>query len=979
MSQLKKPLHISTTIPEPQRIQCHFISNTHWDREWRYSAQRTRYMLTSMLDMLFDIFEKEPKFQSFHMDSQTLPIQDYLEACPEKEPLIRKYVSEGKLIIGPWFCLPDEFMVGGELIIRNLLLGHQIAHRFGSVSKTGYSPFSWGQISQMPQIYRGFGIEVASFYRGINPMVAPKSEFIWEGADGTQIIASRLSIRPRYNVWYIIQRPVYWNEQDENNRLISWGRGHGLFRFVDAGKYDLDYQYAHPAYIYTEGNVSVRAEQALREQDNDWSTPHRFWSAGHDSSFPDIREVRLIDDSNRALSDVADVFHSTVKAWQDGLQASQKPNWPIVNGEMRHPQTRGGASTLFGWVISSRMYIKQENFRTERLLTSYTEPLSVFASLLGAPYPQNFIALAYNWLLQNQSHDTIAGCGRDITVEDALYRFRHAQEISNCVIERAMMDIAGAINLSAMSPEDMVIVVYNPAPFFRSEVISVIVDIPIEWKCKDFEIVDEQGRILTKQIVKATSPNYPIVQSPNDVANILPVTRYLVHVKFNDVPGFGYRTFRVRPEKKISVVQQKVMLAGPQTIENEYLIVTLNPNGTMKVQDKVTGHSYDWLGYFRDRGEVGNPWEHISPIEDSMFTTLNENAEITLIRDDGLEASFKIKIDWSLPNGRTDGDKSRSHQRVPFSITNIVTLRAGQNWVDVNTEVSNTVEDHYLQVCFPTGIQSDHINAQGQFDVAERPIAAPDYTLYTERPMTESPMNSFVDLSDGKVGLALLNEGLKAYEAEDDPTKTVSLTLIRAYPLRICVTQEMTDYSQTDKGSQCPGIHHFHYAIMPHIGNWEQGKVWSASERFNLAFQACQLSPTKHGTEPMEKSFLEVRPDCLHISAVKRSESGDGWVVRIFNPSSERKTGTLRLNHGFSGPLMVQSPVERIQSEFTLPTPSNRPWHQVRQTTLEEIPEKDLIMDENGWVAFEIGKKKILTLEFLSGKSDEPPSIPNQQ
>jgi mannosylglycerate hydrolase len=965
MSQAKNSSSLSTTTSEATRIQCHFISNTHWDREWRYSAQRTRYMLVSMLDMLFDIFEKEPKFQSFHMDSQTLPIQDYLEACPEKEPLIRKYVGEGKLIIGPWFCLPDEFIVGGESLIRNLLLGHKIARRFGPVSKTGYSPFSWGQISQMPQIYQGFGIDVASFYRGINPMVAPKSEWIWEGADGTQIIASRLSARPRYNVWYIIQRAVYWNEQDENNRWTSWRRGHGLFRFVDAEKSELDYQYAHPAYLYSEENIPARAEQALREQDNDWTTPHRFWSAGHDSSSPDIREVRLIEDSNHALSGSADVFHSTIKAWQDGLRAYQKADWPILHGEMRHPQTKGGASALFGWVISSRMYLKQENFKTERLLTSYAEPLSVFASLLGSSYPQNFVDLAYNWLLQNHGHDTIAGCGRDITADDALYRFRQAQEISNCVLERAMMDIAGSINLSALSHEDMAIVVYNPASFFRSEVITAIVDIPLEWKCKDFEIVDEQSRILAMQIARVNSPFYPIVQSPNDVANVLPVARHEVRVKFNDVPGFGYRTFRVRPVKEMRISQPKSMLTGPQTMENEYLVVTLHPNGTMTIRDKITGRCYDGIGYFRDRGEVGNPWEHLSPMEDTTFTTLNENAEITLIRDGGLEASFRVKIDWQLPKGRTDGDRSRSHQCVAYSIINIVTLRAGQTWVEVNTEVDNTVEDHYLQVCFPTGIPSDRVIAQGQFDVLERPIAAPDYTLYTELPMTESPMNSFVDLSDDKAGLAILNEGLKAYEAQDDPAHTVSLTLIRAYPLRICVTQEMTDYSQTDKGSQCLGIQCFRFAVMPHPGNWEEGKVWQAAERFNLAFQACQLSPTRHGTEPLEKSFLEIRPEGLHISAVKHSDSGEGWVVRIFNPFNETLTFALRLNGGHSGPMEFQSPVERVESEFTLPTGQGKPWQRVRLVTLEEIPERNLTTNEDGWVAFEIGKKKILTLEFL--------------
>jgi len=77
-------------------------------------------------------------------------IQDYIEIRPEKEEAIKRLVSERRLLIGPWFCLPDEFCVGGESLIRNLLLGHKIARRFGHVSKTGYSPFSWGQISQMP-------------------------------------------------------------------------------------------------------------------------------------------------------------------------------------------------------------------------------------------------------------------------------------------------------------------------------------------------------------------------------------------------------------------------------------------------------------------------------------------------------------------------------------------------------------------------------------------------------------------------------------------------------------------------------------------------------------------------------------------------------------------------------------------------------------------------------------------------------------
>lgn len=92
--------------------------------------------LLPAIDMLLDIFEKEPDYKHFHLDSQTLPIQDYLEIKPQKKEILKKYISEGKLAVGPWFCLPDEFCVGGESLIRNLLLGHKIANEFGKVSKT---------------------------------------------------------------------------------------------------------------------------------------------------------------------------------------------------------------------------------------------------------------------------------------------------------------------------------------------------------------------------------------------------------------------------------------------------------------------------------------------------------------------------------------------------------------------------------------------------------------------------------------------------------------------------------------------------------------------------------------------------------------------------------------------------------------------------------------------------------------------------
>jgi len=921
-------------------------------------------MLVYMLDMLLDIFAKEPGFKHFHLDSQVLPLLEYLEVRPEQAETIGRHIKEGRLAVGPWFCLPDEFCVGGESLIRNLLLGHKIARRYGQVSKTGYSPFSWGQISQMPQIYLGFGIDMASFYRGINTLVAPRSEFIWEGADGSRVIGSRLGARPRYNVWYIIQRPAYWNEADENNRIRSWQRGHGPFKFIDTAKCELDYQYTHPEFGYHAENIPARAEQALREQDNDWRTPHRFWSTGHDSSCPDLREVRMIADCNRALGENALVFHSTVAAWQDGIRANVHPDWPVVRGEMRHPYTTGSTSGLMGWIISARMPIKQENFRTERELTCYAEPLAVFASLLGAPYPQSFLDLAYQWLLQNHGHDSIGGCGRDAVTDDAVYRFRQSREISGCLIERATIDIAGAIDLSSWPPGQMALVVYNPAPFRRSEVIAANLEIPLEWDCESIEILDEQGTPQAIQFCAAIAPHYQVVQNPNDVANVFPATRHDVRVELRDIPGMGYCTFLVRPAKQAPLQHPPAIPAGSQTMENEHLTVSIRANGTLAIHDKRTGRIFEDLGYFRDASEIGNPWEHKTPPHETIYSTLNESAQVTLVRRGELETSFRVVINWALPEGREHDESARGKHLVPYEIVNTVTLRRGQPWVDVVTELNNTAQDHYLQAVFPTGLVADKVMAQGQFDVVERPIARPDPAEYDETPMSEHPMNSFVDISDGQAGLALLNEGLKAYEAEDDPRRTLCLTLLRCFPLRICVTQEMLDYSQ-DKGSQCPGGHVFHYAIMPHAGDWEAGRIWQAAERFNLAFHAAQVGPTRHGSEPLTKTFLELNPDGLHVSAVKRSESGRGWVVRLFNPFTKPVQGSIRFNGGWTGPLATQSPVERVKAEFVLPAGKGRRWGKVRTATLEEMAEQELAMDAAGWVGFEIGAKKILTLEFL--------------
>ena len=118
-------------------------------------------------------------------------MDDYLEIRPEAEDRIRALVQSGRLAIGPWQTLMDEFLVDGETTLRNLEAGLQRAEHFGSAMRVGYLPDMFGHIAQMPQILRAAGIETAVVWRGV-PAAVGFHRFVWEGLDGSTVVAEYL-------------------------------------------------------------------------------------------------------------------------------------------------------------------------------------------------------------------------------------------------------------------------------------------------------------------------------------------------------------------------------------------------------------------------------------------------------------------------------------------------------------------------------------------------------------------------------------------------------------------------------------------------------------------------------------------------------------------------------------------------------------------------------------------------------------------
>ena len=99
------------------------VSHTHWDREWYQPFQEFRVRLVAMVDRLLDLLDADPDFRHFMLDGQTIVLDDYLAVRPDRRGDLQRHVSSGRLLVGPWYILPDEFLVGPESLVRNLLTG----------------------------------------------------------------------------------------------------------------------------------------------------------------------------------------------------------------------------------------------------------------------------------------------------------------------------------------------------------------------------------------------------------------------------------------------------------------------------------------------------------------------------------------------------------------------------------------------------------------------------------------------------------------------------------------------------------------------------------------------------------------------------------------------------------------------------------------------------------------------------------------
>ena len=883
----------------------HIVPHTHWDREWRYPIWKNRSLLVDFMDNLLAVLKERPTYSQFLLDGQSVVIEDYLEVRPERRAEVEQYIKEGRITCGPWYTLPDLYPLDGECLVRNLLKGYRVAEQFGKVMKIAYTSFGWGQTAQFPQIYAGFGIDFCITAKRLSDDRCPEAEFMWESPDGTRILTSKLGHEGRAQFFLTTVIPAKYNVKNDKDFHIDWRDSGLVYHKANAGEDNVDYfRFGEDAQFYPE-TIKENIESCIKGTDNTVVPEVRFFPAGCDFSGCIEELDRIIEKANEEFSDYH-FEHSTLQAYiKEFTEKVKRDELRTVTGELRD----GPSSATSGNALSTRLYIKQANKKAQNLLLYRAEPVNAVAMMAGGEYEKEFLAKAWEYLLKSHAHDSINGVTQDKTARDVMCRIEQATELADNAFDRGMAQLIAKADLSAYSDDDVLLFAYNPLPFPVSQVLKVAIDVPKEEDAWDFTVVDEKGETRPLQWIEKAS-NIRILHDLNSRPWPLHVDTHTVYLESGVIPAGGFKVYKVDKKRTF----ERSFICGPtyqrttfgneiayrnDEMENEFLKVTVNPNGTFNLTDKETGREYHDLHCFEDTGEVGDFWINLPPFHNRTYVSTASQASVWCENNGNLSATIGIKVEMELPKS---GERpncffgvgtKRNDETDILSVVTYLTLNKGSKRLDVKVEIDNNIRDHRLRVLYPTDLTADYSYAAGHYGVDKRPVMSKKSGKEYWQDMQTLPQQTFVDVTNGKEGLAFVNNSLTEYELSDDGRATLALTLLRCVKNRICTERRAINDFPEQEGGQCLGKQTATYAIYPHKGDWEEGHVYREAQEFNAGVAVMQTAAHKRGAIKPGTDLIRLSNENLVMTAFKKCEDRNTLIFRFFNPTETAQTAEL--------------------------------------------------------------------------------------
>ena len=809
------------------------------------------------------LLEQHPNYR-FTLD-QVCYVKPFLERYPEQEGAFRRFVEEGRLaLVGGTYVMPDVNMPGGESFVRQVLFGKRYFRATLGVDVTvGWQLDTFGHHAQMPQLLTRSGYTSFWFMRGVADPEVP-AEFFWEGIDGARIPAFWL---PRgYGLLYSSPKALpefarFFQERFEALAPFSRGR---------AGRVGL----AGADVCVPEEHLPLLVDQLNSQGD----APFQLHLA-----VPGEYEAFVSRRPQRAAGGTPGQDRATAASPEAGLQAS-----PPGSGEETGPEViRGELNPIFQGTYSSRIELKQWMRELEGLLTTI-EKLGALLKMLKMPVNDENLWRAWEPVLFNQAHDLMSGVMTDEVYEDTKRGFDFSRRLATDELSARLRGYASRIDTQGVG---IPLVVLNTLGWTRTDVAFAHVGFT-DGGITDLQVLDAQGRPIPAQFV----------QTERDVSGAL--LRAEVAFLARDIPALGHCVYRLVPltASATSAAAEPIRMNRP-VIENEHHRVEFDATGAITA---LIAKADAWNA-LRSSGNVlvreqdqGDLWELYRPLRGDSRIAMRD---VHGVSPRG-QAVFSDEQTGDHPSSVTGGqvfsEFSVAHRfGNSGQFSTCVRVYAGLRRIHVHTRLLNNEKFVRYRALFPTSIENGQNVHEIPFGALQRPLGI------------EFPAQNWVDYSDGRRGLALLNRGLPGNNVVDG-TMVLSLcrsTRIVAYGFGGGYEPGMSSDSGLDLGKELS----FQYALVPHPGNWEQAGIYRDGMEFNNPLVAVTSAPHA-GTLPCRWGFLEINNPSVVLSALKPGE-GSAVILRVYEAAGKPAKG---IRVAFAAQVTVVKEVNLVEDAASL-------------------------------------------------------------
>lgn len=842
----------------------HVIPHSHWDREWYFTTSRSKVYLMKDLGDVLNTLENDPEFKYFMVDAQGSLLDDYIKWRPQDKERISKLVNDGRLVIGPWYTQTDQLVISGESIVRNMYYGMKRCESFGKYMNVGYVPDSFGQSGNMPQIYRQFGIEDTLFWRGVSDDMVKHTDYNWRGDDGSVVFTTQIPFG--YYIGGNIPEEPEENEEFWQKECLEKAGGRSATR-----------------HIYF---------------------PNGFDQAPVRTNLPQlVKERNEKDPENEYVISCIEDYIKDVK--------SENPELEEVQGELVIAKHMRIHKSIF----SSRSDLKVMNTQIQNYVTNVMEPLLTISYNLGNEYPHEAVAEIWKLLFENAAHDSIGSCISDTANEDVYVRYKQARDIAVNLVELHSRLIATNVKNDA----DMTFTAINTLPQKRKDTVIVKTYVP----GGKFAIINEKGNDVDYTIIKSRDlTDYVLSQTimldpsrkfyvPDQVLEVT------MAIKANDVPALGYVQYSIDTQK-----DSHKETADKKVLENKYYTIEVEENGSLTIVDKANNVTYKNQGILVENGDDGDSFNYSPPRKD-MEVFSNESKCTVKISGSDIYDQAEIHFDMVVPadlDERAEGKVS-----VTMLVDMTVALRKDSKVIDFNVKVDNKGLSHRLCVLFDSQIVSAFNYADQQFGLIKRPnyyekemklymesmnnktekkagiqeLAnwANDQSTWQEPPISIEPTQSYVSLTDGKTGIAVIPQGVREYEVLDD--SKIRLTLFRTYGF---MGKENLIYrpgrASGERIIETPAAQllkemEFNFGFTSYAGDINDSDIDTLAKQYNTNLEVYTYAEFLNGRLIFSQREIEGQNAKIHslfetegnlvVSAVKKAEEDDGYIIRLYN------------------------------------------------------------------------------------------------